>query len=85
MRQPAMGTITPGLQRSPGFNFIEWYNARSVDASNGAFSVEVSLKSGAIDLYPEYTGTGLVSILGEPPAGGARRTLQRPIARTAVA
>src|ERR1700694_5417827 len=24
-----------------------------------------ALKSGAIDVYPEYTGTGLVSILGE--------------------
>ena len=36
-----------------------------------------ALKSGAIDVYPEYTGTGLVSILGEAPAGGARRTLER--------
>jgi osmoprotectant transport system permease protein len=36
-----------------------------------------ALQSGAIDVYPEYTGTGLVSILGEPPAGGARRTLGR--------
>ncbi|GJL58669.1 MAG: amino acid ABC transporter permease [Nitrospirales bacterium] len=26
-----------------------------------------ALKSGGIDLYPEYTGTGLVTILGEPP------------------
>ncbi|MCC7142106.1 MAG: ABC transporter permease subunit [Candidatus Eisenbacteria bacterium] len=25
-----------------------------------------ALRSGAIDLYPEYTGTGLVSILGQP-------------------
>jgi osmoprotectant transport system permease protein len=25
-----------------------------------------ALKSGAIDVYPEYTGTGLVSLLGEP-------------------
>src|SRR5262249_44329937 len=25
-----------------------------------------ALKSGAIDVYPEYTGTGLASILGEP-------------------
>ena len=29
-----------------------------------------ALRTGAIDLYPEYTGTGLVSILGEK-AGGA--------------
>ncbi len=36
-----------------------------------------ALKSGAIDLYPEYTGTGLVSILGEAPSGGAAATLRR--------
>jgi osmoprotectant transport system permease protein len=36
-----------------------------------------ALKSGAIDLYPEYTGTGLVSILGAAPAGGAAATLRR--------
>ncbi len=30
-----------------------------------------ALRSGAIDLYPEYTGTGLASILGEPPAPGS--------------
>jgi osmoprotectant transport system permease protein len=36
-----------------------------------------ALKSGAIDVYPEYTGTGLVSILGEVPAGSARGTLAR--------
>lgn len=36
-----------------------------------------ALRSGAIDLYPEYTGTGLVSILGEPASGGARAALDR--------
>ena len=36
-----------------------------------------ALKSGAIDVYPEYTGTGLVSILGEPAEGGPSRTLNR--------
>lgn len=29
-----------------------------------------ALRTGAIDLYPEYTGTGLVSILGQEPASG---------------
>jgi osmoprotectant transport system substrate-binding protein len=29
--------------------------------------VHTSLVNGAIDLYPEYTGTGLLSILKEPP------------------
>jgi osmoprotectant transport system permease protein len=35
-----------------------------------------ALRTGAIDLYPEYTGTGLVSILGRQPAGSAAATLQ---------
>jgi osmoprotectant transport system permease protein len=34
-----------------------------------------ALRSGAIDLYPEYTGTGLVSILGAPPVGDERAAL----------
>jgi osmoprotectant transport system permease protein len=36
-----------------------------------------ALRSGAIDLYPEYTGTGLVSILGEEATGTATETLNR--------
>ncbi len=37
-----------------------------------------ALKSGAIDVYPEYTGTGLVSILGQSAgAGGESATLGR--------
>ncbi|HZF13070.1 MAG TPA: glycine betaine ABC transporter substrate-binding protein [Thermoanaerobaculia bacterium] len=35
------------------------------------------LKSGAIDLYPEYTGTGLVTLLGEPPKGSPSEILNR--------
>mgnify|MGYP003320956179 CR=1 FL=1 len=34
-----------------------------------------ALRTGAIDLYPEYTGTGLVSILKYPPTGDARAAL----------
>ncbi|MCA9729256.1 MAG: ABC transporter permease subunit [Candidatus Eisenbacteria bacterium] len=33
------------------------------------------MRSGAIDLYPEYTGTGLVSILGMPSDGDRARVL----------
>jgi osmoprotectant transport system permease protein len=36
-----------------------------------------ALKTGAIDVYPEYTGTGLVSILGEQAKGGPDQTLNR--------
>ena len=34
-----------------------------------------ALRTGAIDLYPEYTGTGLVSILQYPPTGDPRTAL----------
>ena len=34
-----------------------------------------ALKTGAIDLYPEYTGTGLVTILGQETIKSARETL----------
>ncbi len=43
-----------------------------------------ALRSGAIDLYPEYTGTGLVTLLGEPPgadAAEALRTVRREFLR----
>jgi osmoprotectant transport system permease protein len=36
-----------------------------------------ALRTGAIDVYPEYTGTGLVSILGETAGGDATTTLRR--------
>ena len=35
-----------------------------------------ALRTGAIDVYPEYTGTGLVSLLGRPPESDPRRTLE---------
>jgi osmoprotectant transport system permease protein len=36
-----------------------------------------ALRTGAIDVYPEYTGTGLVAILGEAPALDARAAFRR--------
>ncbi len=36
-----------------------------------------ALRTGAIDVYPEYTGTGLLAILGEAPEGGARAVYLR--------
>lgn len=36
-----------------------------------------ALKAGEIDVYPEYTGTGLLEILGEPRAGGAQATYEK--------
>ncbi len=34
-----------------------------------------ALRGGSIDVYPEYTGTGLVTLLGESPRGDATETL----------
>ena len=36
-----------------------------------------ALQSGAIDVYPEYTGTGLLAILHEPPSGTAGDAYRR--------
>jgi osmoprotectant transport system permease protein len=36
-----------------------------------------ALRTGAIDVYPEYTGTGLVTILRDPAGGDAPATLRR--------
>lgn len=36
-----------------------------------------ALKTGGIDLYPEYTGTGLVTLLGEQPMGEPTAVLNR--------
>jgi osmoprotectant transport system permease protein len=38
-----------------------------------------ALKSGAVDVYPEYTGTGLVSILGESAGGGGASAALRRV------
>lgn len=38
-----------------------------------------ALKSGAIDVYPEYTGTGLVSILGQSAGGGGESETMRRV------
>ena len=36
-----------------------------------------ALRSGAIDVYPEYTGTGLLALMGETPSGDAGAVFQR--------
>ena len=45
-------------------------NGVRVDRRPGLGATEIAfraLQTGAIDVYPEYTGTGLLAILGEPP------------------
>lgn len=51
-----------------------------VDRRPGLGATDVAfraLRSSAIDVYPEYTGTGLVAILGDPPLSDARAVFQR--------
>ncbi|MGH7497531.1 MAG: glycine betaine ABC transporter substrate-binding protein [Gemmatimonadales bacterium] len=52
--------------------FAQLLEARGfqVDRRPGLGATEIAfraLREGAIDVYPEYTGTGLLAILGEPP------------------
>lgn len=42
----------------------------------GSRVVFSALQAGEIDLYPEYTGTGLLEILGAPRSGGPEETLR---------
>ncbi len=57
---------------------IEARTDLSVERRLGLAGTQVcfeALRTGAIDLYPEYTGTGLVSILQQPPTGDSRTAL----------
>jgi osmoprotectant transport system permease protein len=64
--------------------FAQLLEARGyrVDRRLGLGATEIAfrgLRSGAIDVYPEYTGTGLLAILHEPPQRDAR-TVYRHVA-----
>ena len=51
-----------------------------VDRRLGLGSTEVAfgaLRTGAVDVYPEYTGTGLLAILGESPTGTPAEVFRR--------
>lgn len=52
----------------------------AVDRRPGLGATEIAfgaLRAGAIDVYPEYTGTGLLAILHEEPGGDARTVFRR--------
>lgn len=62
--------------------FAQLLEARGipVDRRPGLGATEVAfraLTSGAIDVYPEYTGTGLLVLLHEAPLGGAAKVYGR--------
>src|SRR5205809_6369857 len=51
-----------------------------VDRRVGLGATEIAfraLRTNAIDVYPEYTGTGLLAILGESPLGSPGAVYQR--------
>jgi osmoprotectant transport system permease protein len=88
LRGSGGGTVVVGSKnfeesRLLGEMFAQLLEARTalrVERRLGLAGTQIcfeALKSGAIDLYPEYTGTGWVSILGRPPAGAAAETLRR--------
>jgi osmoprotectant transport system permease protein len=52
----------------------------AVERRLGLGSTEIcfgALRTGAIDVYPEYTGTGLLAVLGQKPTGDAREAYRR--------
>jgi osmoprotectant transport system permease protein len=62
--------------------FAQLLEARgvAVDRRPGLGATEIAfraLRTGAIDVYPEYTGTGLLAILGEPPRPDPREVYDR--------
>jgi osmoprotectant transport system permease protein len=62
--------------------FAQLLEARGflVERRPGLGATEIAfraLREGAIDVYPEYTGTGLLAILGEPPAPDPREVFGR--------
>jgi osmoprotectant transport system substrate-binding protein/osmoprotectant transport system permease protein len=62
--------------------FAQLLEARGfqVERRPGLGATEIAfraLREGAIDVYPEYTGTGLLAILGEPPAPDPRQVFGR--------
>jgi osmoprotectant transport system permease protein len=55
-------------------------NGIAVDRRPGLGATEIAfaaLRAGEIDVYPEYTGTGLVAILGEEPRAGEAEVYDR--------
>lgn len=61
--------------------FAQLLEARGlrVDRRPGLGATEIAfqaLRAGSIDVYPEYTGTGLIAILGQPPVRSASDAYQ---------
>jgi len=62
--------------------FAQLLEARGIPVERrpGLGATEVAfgaLRSGAVDVYPEYTGTGLLAVLGEAPVNDPREAYRR--------
>ena len=58
-------------RREPGFDVDRKLNL------GGTLLAHEALKSGSIDLFPEYTGTALTAVLKKPVGGDAKAVLQQ--------
>ena len=87
---PAQSTAAPVIVASKPFGesyllaemFAQLLEARGIRADRrpGLGATELAfraLRNGAIDVYPEYTGTGLLVLLGEAPKGSAAEVYAR--------
>jgi osmoprotectant transport system permease protein len=87
---PAEGQTRPVIVASKPFGesyllaemFAQLLEARGfrVDRRPGLGATEIAfnaLRTSAIDVYPEYTGTGLLAILGEQPSSDPRAVYQQ--------
>jgi osmoprotectant transport system permease protein len=88
--RPAEGQTRPVIVASKPFGesyllaemFAQLLEARGfqVDRRPGLGATEIAfnaLRTSAIDVYPEYTGTGLLAILGEQPSSDPRAVYQQ--------
>lgn len=66
-----LGEIFAQLLESRGFRVERRLGLGSTEVAFGA------LRTGGVDVYPEYTGTGLLAILGEEPRGTASDVFRR--------
>lgn len=87
-RDPARGRLVTVASKPFGESYLlaemfaQLLEARGfrVERRPGLGATEIAfraLRTGAIDVYPEYTGTGLLAILGEEPVHDPREAFRR--------
>ncbi len=66
-----LGEMFAQLLEARGFQVERRLGLGSTEVAFGA------LRTGSVDVYPEYTGTGLLAILGEEPRGSPSQVFRR--------